>query len=90
MKDVLLIHRMDESNRIRRMHFVTDAGIHDRADQILGLIDQVNLLEEDLIFLKDGFTVRLTREDIPRVLRLVLAAGIDVYNVYEVYELYES
>lgn len=90
MKDVILIHRMDENNRIRRMRFVTDAGMHERADQMLALLEKANLTEEDLVFLRDGFTARLTREDIPRVLSLVLATGMNVYSVYEVYELYES
>lgn len=90
MKDIILIHRMDESNRIRRMRFVTDEDLHERAEEIFHLLDEAGFSEDDVVLLADGFTVKLTRADIPHVLRVILRGGINVYGVYEVYELYES
>lgn len=90
MNEIILVESIDlrsENNPTYEMFFMLgDMPDRDTNLKIIDVIDGCKCLsKQDILFVKDGFVVKINRDDIPKLIKRLVDNDILVYSVYRSY-----
>lgn len=90
MNEIVLVESIDlesSSDPAYEMFFMLgDMSDREINFKIIDIVDGCSCLErEDILFVKDGFIVKINRSGIPRLIKRLAENDVEVFSVYRSY-----
>ena len=91
MNKILLINRIDTKNfktEEKRIFFLVDyEQIKDSQQHLIDTLSRVEpLSKENIIYKYNGVEICMNEKDIPKIIKVLMEANINIYSIYELYD----
>lgn len=91
MNKTLLINRIDTKNfqnEEKRIFFLVDTPQAKNLHQhLIDTLSRVEILrKENIIYKYNGVEICMNEKDIPKIIKVLMEADINIYSVYELYD----
>lgn len=91
MNKTLLINRVNvnkfKEDRKKIFFLIGDIDKKKIEDLLINTLNKIDfLIKKDIIYKYKGVQILMKEEDIPKVNKLLMDAGIEVYSIYELYD----
>lgn len=91
MNKILLINRInttDFKTEEKRIFFlVDDTQIRYAQEHLIDTLHKVDFLsKENIIYKYNGVEILMKEKDIPKIIKALMEANIDIYSIYELYD----
>nr|WP_300002856.1 hypothetical protein [Tissierella sp.] len=91
MNKVLLINRIntkDFQEDMKRIFFlIGDLQKNDTENYLMDTLNEVDFLrKENIVYKYNGVEISMQEENIPKIIKKLVEADIDIYSIYELYD----
>lgn len=91
MNKVLLINRIDTKkfrDEEKRMFFLVDESKSQCVQEhLIDILDGTELIpKENIIYKYNGVEILMKEEDIPKIIKILMEANVNIYSIYQLYD----
>ena len=91
MNKVLLINRINTKNfqeeKKRIFFLIADIEKDNNENYLMDTLNKVDfLIKENIVYKYNGVEISMQEQNIPRVIKTLIKADIDIYSIYELYD----
>ena len=91
MNKILLINRINtndlQKDKKRIFFLIGDIEKGNTEAHLMDTLNNIDFLDNgDIIYKYNGVEIPMQEKDIPKIIKLLIDAGIDIYSIYELYD----